>query len=76
MYISYITWYIVKNIFFEISSQTELIEKKVTILYYFSGMPDPPSCVSLTVASSSSLLVRFDEPLNHNGAVVTKYRGK
>jgi hypothetical protein len=54
----------------------KLIEKKVTILYYFSGMPDPPSCVSLTVASSSSLLVRFDEPLNHNGAVVTKYRGK
>ena len=38
-------------------------------------MPDPPSYVSLTVASSSSLLVRFDEPLNHNGAVVTKYKG-
>ncbi|OPL33204.1 hypothetical protein AM593_10499, partial [Mytilus galloprovincialis] len=37
-------------------------------------MPDPPSYVSLTVASSSSLLVRFDEPLNHNGAVVTKYK--
>lgn len=40
------------------------------------GIPDPPSYVSLTVASSSSLLVKFDEPLNHNGAVVTRYKGR
>lgn len=42
---------------------------------YIAGVPDPPSYVSLTVSSSSSLLVKFDEPLNHNGAVVTKYKG-
>lgn len=41
-----------------------------------TGNPDPPSYVSLTVASSSSLLVKFDEPLNHNGAVVTRYKGR
>lgn len=45
-------------------------------LYVWTGTPDPPSYVSLTVASSSSLLVKFDEPLNHNGAVVTRYKGK
>lgn len=45
-------------------------------LCVWTGTPDPPSYVSLTVASSSSLLVKFDEPLNHNGAVVTRYKGK
>ena len=32
--------------------------------------------MSLNIASSSSLLVKFGEPLNRNGAVVTKYKGK
>lgn len=40
------------------------------------GAPDAPASVLLGVASSSSLLVRFDEPINHNGAVVTRYKGK
>ncbi|XP_052070242.1 ankyrin repeat and fibronectin type-III domain-containing protein 1-like isoform X3 [Mytilus californianus] len=48
--------------------------KRMKAGYDHARMPDPPSYVSLTVASSSSLLVRFDEPLNHNGAVVTKYK--
>ena len=30
----------------------------------------------LSIASSSSLLVKFDEPTNHNGAMVTRYKGK
>ena len=45
-------------------------------LSYFLGCPDPPTNVSLNIASSSSLLVKFGEPLNRNGAVVTKYKGK
>lgn len=61
-------------------SLTELHVKVHTMLLYdlcvLTGTPDPPSYVSLTVASSSSLLVKFDEPLNHNGAVVTRYKGK
>ncbi|KAK2192023.1 hypothetical protein NP493_40g01041 [Ridgeia piscesae] len=36
--------------------------------------PEPPTKVTLSVANSSSLLVRFDEPLHHNGAVVTRYK--
>lgn len=46
------------------------------LICFWTGAPDPPSFVSLTVASSSSLYVRFGEPLNHNGAVVTRYSGK
>lgn len=41
-----------------------------------AGPPEPPTQVTLSVASNSSLLVSFDEPLNHNGAVVTKYKGQ
>ncbi|XP_033746779.1 uncharacterized protein LOC117331911 isoform X1 [Pecten maximus] len=48
--------------------------KRMKAGYDHARVPDPPSCVSLSVASSSSLQVRFDEPLNHNGAVVTKYK--
>lgn len=39
-------------------------------------MPDAPSSVHLSVASSSSLQVNFWEPLSINSAVVTKYKGK
>lgn len=39
-------------------------------------MPDPPSNVHLSVASSSSVQVTFWEPLSVNSAVVTKYKGK
>lgn len=47
------------------------------ILYSFiiSGCPDPPTNVTLNISSSTSLLVKFGEPLNRNGAVVTKYKG-
>lgn len=45
-------------------------------IFLFSGSPDCPSNVTLSVSSSSSLLVHFDEPLNHNGAVVTSYKGQ
>ncbi|XP_061182068.1 ankyrin repeat and fibronectin type-III domain-containing protein 1-like isoform X3 [Saccostrea echinata] len=48
--------------------------KRMKAGYDHARTPDPPSYVSLTVASSSSLLVKFDEPLNHNGAVVTRYK--
>ena len=40
------------------------------------GCPDPPTNITLSVSSSSSLHVKFGEPLNRNGAVVTKYKGK
>lgn len=39
-------------------------------------MPDAPSSVHLSVASSSSLQVTFWEPLSVNSAIVTKYKGK
>ena len=42
--------------------------------FHVAGQPEPPSKVTLSVANSSSLLVRFDEPLHHNGAVVTRYK--
>ncbi|XP_078317877.1 ankyrin repeat and fibronectin type-III domain-containing protein 1-like isoform X2 [Crassostrea virginica] len=48
--------------------------KRMKAGYDHARIPDPPSYVSLTVARSSSLLVKFDEPLNHNGAVVTRYK--
>lgn len=42
----------------------------------FSGPPEPPSDVHLSVSSSTSLRVYFQEPLCHNSAVITKYRGE
>ncbi len=37
--------------------------------------PDEPSGVRLHVTGASSLLVRYEEPHHHNGAVVTQYKG-
>ncbi|KAL5018407.1 hypothetical protein ScPMuIL_004129 [Solemya velum] len=48
--------------------------KRMKAGYDHARTPDAPTNATLIVASSSSLLVRFDEPLNHNGAVVTKYQ--
>ncbi|XP_076458760.1 ankyrin repeat and fibronectin type-III domain-containing protein 1-like isoform X2 [Babylonia areolata] len=48
--------------------------KRMKAGYDYARPPDPPTQVTLTVASNCSLLVTFHEPLNHNGAVVTKYR--
>ncbi|XP_067670804.1 ankyrin repeat and fibronectin type-III domain-containing protein 1-like isoform X2 [Haliotis asinina] len=48
--------------------------KRMRAGYDHARPPDAPTNVRLSVASSSSLLVNFGEPLNHNGAVVTKYR--
>ncbi|KAL0984354.1 hypothetical protein UPYG_G00140370 [Umbra pygmaea] len=39
-----------------------------------AGPPDAPSSVRLSVSSSSSLRVDFQEPLSVNSAVVTKYK--
>jgi len=39
-------------------------------------VPDAPTNVHLSVASSSSVQVTFWEPLSVNSAVVTKYKGK
>ncbi|XP_076842957.1 ankyrin repeat and fibronectin type-III domain-containing protein 1 isoform X2 [Brachyhypopomus gauderio] len=48
--------------------------KRMQTGYTHASPPDPPSSVSLYVTSSSSLTVRFQEPLCLNAAVVTKYR--
>ncbi|XP_025094555.1 ankyrin repeat and fibronectin type-III domain-containing protein 1-like isoform X5 [Pomacea canaliculata] len=48
--------------------------KRMKAGYDHARPPEPPTQVTLNVASNSSLLVSFDEPLNHNGAVVTKYK--
>ena len=48
--------------------------KRMEAGYDYAHSPDSPNNVTLTVASDSSLLVRFEEPDNHNGAVVTKYK--
>ena len=41
----------------------------------FTEPPEPPTNVQLGVISNSALLVKFDEPVSHNGAVVTRYKG-
>lgn len=41
-----------------------------------SGVPDVPANVGLSVASSTSLHVSFQEPHNVNGAAVTRYKSK
>lgn len=40
-----------------------------------SGAPEAPSMVRLSVSSSSTLTVTFQEPQCLNSAVVTRYRG-
>ena len=52
------------------------INSGVIYVLYILGCPDPPTNVTLSISSSTSLLVKFGEPLNRNGAVVTKYKGK
>ncbi|KAK6171591.1 hypothetical protein SNE40_019746 [Patella caerulea] len=48
--------------------------KRMKAGYDHAKPPDCPTNVSILVNSSSSILVRISEPLNHNGAVVTKYK--
>ncbi|KAI8793848.1 ankyrin repeat and fibronectin type-III domain-containing protein 1 [Biomphalaria glabrata] len=48
--------------------------KRMKAGYDHAKPPEPPTNVRLQVSSSSSLLVTFDEPQSHNGAVVTKYK--
>ena len=45
------------------------------IIVSFADCPSEPTNVQLTVASSSSLLVTFADPLLNNGGVVTRYKG-
>ncbi|KAL4240314.1 Ankyrin-repeat and fibronectin type III domain-containing 1 [Mactra antiquata] len=48
--------------------------KRMKAGYDHARSPDPPTNVSLSISNSTSLLVKFGEPLNRNGAVVTKYK--
>ncbi|XP_053493927.1 ankyrin repeat and fibronectin type-III domain-containing protein 1 isoform X3 [Ictalurus furcatus] len=48
--------------------------KRMQTGYTHASPPDPPSCVRLSVSSSSSLKVNFQEPLCLNAAIITKYR--
>ncbi|KAJ8013464.1 hypothetical protein DPEC_G00030060 [Dallia pectoralis] len=48
--------------------------KRMKTGFQQASIPEPPSAVCLTVSSSSSLTVHFQEPHFLNSAVVTKYR--
>ncbi|XP_067291110.1 ankyrin repeat and fibronectin type-III domain-containing protein 1 isoform X2 [Pseudorasbora parva] len=48
--------------------------KRMQTGYTHASPPEPPSDVHLSVSSSTSLRVYFQEPLCHNSAVITKYR--
>ncbi|XP_027009904.2 ankyrin repeat and fibronectin type-III domain-containing protein 1 isoform X3 [Tachysurus fulvidraco] len=48
--------------------------KRMQTGYTHTSPPDPPSCVRLSISSSSSLKVNFQEPLCLNAAIITKYR--
>ncbi|XP_016426424.1 ankyrin repeat and fibronectin type-III domain-containing protein 1-like [Sinocyclocheilus rhinocerous] len=48
--------------------------KRMQTGYTHASPPEPPSVVDLSVSSSTSLRVYFQEPLCHNSAVITKYR--
>ncbi|KAJ1097712.1 hypothetical protein NDU88_002829 [Pleurodeles waltl] len=48
--------------------------KRMKAGFEHARVPDPPTNVRLSVASSSSLQVSFQEPLSVNSAVVTKYK--
>lgn len=49
--------------------------KKMKQSYDAALPPDAPVNVSLNVASCSSLQVKYDEPHNNNGALITRYKG-
>lgn len=46
------------------------------LCFYCPDPPEAPSAVYLSVSSSTSLRVDFQEPLSVNSAVVTKYKGQ
>ncbi|XP_022089300.1 uncharacterized protein LOC110978538 isoform X4 [Acanthaster planci] len=48
--------------------------KRMKAGFEHARVPDHPACVTLSTASSTSLQVRFEEPLNANGAAVTRYK--
>ncbi|KAJ7305763.1 hypothetical protein JRQ81_010129, partial [Phrynocephalus forsythii] len=48
--------------------------KRMNAGFEHARVPDPPTNVRLSVASSSSLEVSFQEPLSVNSAIVTKYK--
>uniref|UniRef100_A0A9J7Y148 Ankyrin repeat and fibronectin type-III domain-containing protein 1 n=1 Tax=Cyprinus carpio carpio TaxID=630221 RepID=A0A9J7Y148_CYPCA len=48
--------------------------KRMQTGFTHASPPEPPSVVDLSVSSSTSLRVYFQEPLCHNSAVITKYR--
>ncbi|XP_071796997.1 uncharacterized protein [Asterias amurensis] len=48
--------------------------KRMKTGFEHARVPDHPACVILSTASSTSLQVRFEEPLNANGAAVTRYK--
>ncbi|XP_038067073.1 ankyrin repeat and fibronectin type-III domain-containing protein 1-like isoform X3 [Patiria miniata] len=48
--------------------------KRMKAGFEHARVPDHPACVMLSTASSTSLQVRFEEPLNANGAAVTRYK--
>ncbi|KAF7242904.1 Ankyrin repeat and fibronectin type-III domain-containing protein 1 [Varanus komodoensis] len=48
--------------------------KRMSAGFEHARVPDPPTNVHLSVASSSSVEVSFQEPLSVNSAVVTKYK--
>ncbi|KAA0705062.1 Ankyrin repeat and fibronectin type-III domain-containing protein 1 [Triplophysa tibetana] len=48
--------------------------KRMQTGYTHASPSEPPSAVHLSVSSSTSLRVHFQEPLCHNSAVITKYR--
>lgn len=57
-------------------SVSQLICLPSFCLFVYPDPPDAPGVVRLSVSSSTSLRVDFQEPLCVNSAVVTKYKGQ
>lgn len=53
-----------------------VVEQLINSIFFpCSGAPEAPSVVRLSVSSSTTLTVSFQEPQCFNSSVITKYKG-
>ena len=60
----------------KLALQAIIVIKNSKLLPIFTELPGKPGAVSLTVASETSLFVRFIEPSEVGKLVVTKYKSE
>jgi hypothetical protein len=59
----------------QLCERSEALYRQYSVAYRAAALPNPPACIKLSAVSPTSVMLTIDDPKEHGGAVITRYKG-